>query len=162
MAAMDNCQDTSAKAAWMSYVLVLAGAYNLVWGVASILFPETLFHLAGMKPPRYPQLWQCVGMIVGVYGVGYLIAATAPLQHWPITLVGLLGKIFGPIGFAGAVISGDLPLAFGPTIVTNDLIWWCPFAAILLRSYRYHHPTAVASPIPEGDSNDITQPQLSN
>jgi peroxiredoxin len=75
-------------------------------------------------------------MIVGVYGVGYLIAATAPLRHWPITLVGLLGKILGPIGFVGALIRGDLPLEFGATIITNDLIWWLPFAAILYGAFR--------------------------
>jgi hypothetical protein len=121
-----------------------------------------LFHYADMEPPKYPQLWQCVGMIVGVYGVGYLIAATAPLQHWPITLVGLLGKIFGPIGFAGAVIGGDLPLAFGVTIITNDLIWWFPFAAILLRSYRHNHPLAVASPIAAKDSKDTKHLRLPN
>ena len=39
--------------------------------------------------PRYPQIWQCVGMIVGVYGVGYLVAASDPLRHWPIVLVGM-------------------------------------------------------------------------
>ena len=40
-----------------------------------------------------------MGMIVGVYGIGYLIAARDPRTHWPIVLVGLLGKVFGPIGF---------------------------------------------------------------
>jgi small multidrug resistance pump len=49
-----------------------------------------------MELPRYPDIWQCVGMIVGVYGVGYLIAAFDPLRHWPVILVGLLGKVLGP------------------------------------------------------------------
>ena len=121
---------------WMRPVLVAAGIYNLLWGAAIILVPSALFRFAEMDLPRYPQIWQCVGMIVGVYGVGYLIAATDPLRHWPITLVGLLGKIFGPVGFVGALISGDLPLAFGATIITNDLIWWIPFTAILYQSFK--------------------------
>lgn len=121
---------------WMRRVLVAAGVYNLVWGAAIILFPTALFRLVGMDLPRYPQIWQCVGMIVGVYGIGYLIAATDPLRHWPITLVGLLGKVFGPIGFVGAFIGGELPLAFGTTIITNDLIWWIPFAAILYQAFK--------------------------
>ena len=119
----------------MRHVLLAAGIYNLAWGAAVIAFPETLFRFADMKLPRYPQIWQCVGMIVGVYGIGYLIAATNPLRHWPITLVGLLGKVFGPIGLAVALIRGELPLAFGATILTNDLIWWIPFAVILYRAY---------------------------
>jgi peroxiredoxin len=122
---------------WMRRVLVAAGVYNLAWGAAVVLFPSALFRLAGMELPRYPQIWQCVGMIVGVYGVGYLVAATDPLRHWPITLVGLLGKILGPIGFVGALVRGDMPLAFVATIITNDLIWWLPFGAILYNAFKH-------------------------
>jgi hypothetical protein len=95
-----------------------------------------LFEWAGITPPNYPELWQCIGMIVGVYGIGYLIAARDPVRHWPIVLVGLLGKIFGPIGFAWAWWRGTLPLAAGWVNVTNDLIWWWPFAAILAHAVR--------------------------
>lgn len=117
---------------WMRNVLLAAAAYNLLWGAFAILTPLTIFRWAGFDPlPSYPQLWQCVGMIVGVYGIGYAIAATNPYRHWPIVLVGLLGKVFGPIGFVGAVTSGSFPLSMGWTILTNDLIWWVPFALIL-------------------------------
>ncbi len=66
---------------------------------------------------------------MGVYGVGYALAARDPLRHWPIVFVGLLGKILGPIGFAQALVRGTFPPEFGWTIVTNDLVWWWPFAA---------------------------------
>jgi len=125
---------------WMGWVLRAAGVYNLAWGAVAILAPVWSFRAVGMEPPNYPELWQCIGMIVGVYGVGYLAAAADPLRHWPITLVGLLGKILGPIGFAGALLSGRFPLAFGWNILTNDLVWWLPFAGILLAAWRAHHP----------------------
>lgn len=121
---------------WMSIILFAAGVYNIAWGAAAIALPNALFRFAEMQPPRYPQLWQCIGMIVGVYGVGYLIAAMDPLRHWPITLVGLLGKVFGPIGFAQSLAAGELPIAFGVTIITNDLIWWIPFSAILYYAFQ--------------------------
>lgn len=119
---------------WMRLTLLAAGIYNLVWGAAVVLFPAALFHWAEMELPRYPQIWQCVGMIVGVYGIGYLIAAADPLRHWPIVLVGFLGKIFGPIGFLAAGLRGDLPWSWGVTILSNDLIWWVPFGIILYRA----------------------------
>ena len=75
-------------------------------------------------------------MIVGVYGVGYWIAASDPIRHWPIVFVGLLGKVFGPIGFLQAAMTGSLPWKWGATILTNDLIWWLPFGAMLLATYR--------------------------
>jgi small multidrug resistance pump len=119
---------------WMSVVLVIAGIYNLIFGAWSVLFPESAFILLGMNPPEYLFLWQCIGMIVGVYGIGYLAAARNPLRHWPIILVGFLGKILGPIGFLQTAIAGDIPWSFGWLLITNDLIWWIPFAGILLAA----------------------------
>lgn len=122
----------------MTWVLLAAGVYNLVWGGFVVLFPEAMFRWIGADVPRYPELWQCIGMIVGVYGIGYAVAARDPLRHWPIVLVGLLGKIFGPIGFFDAVVIRDVfPLSFGFTILTNDLIWWVPFTIILWHAFRH-------------------------
>jgi hypothetical protein len=121
---------------WMRVALWAAAAYNVAWGAFVVAFPLEWFRWVGMAAPNYPQLWQCIGMIVGVYGVGYAIAAADPMRHWPIVLVGLLGKVFGPLGFALAVARGEFPLAFGLTIVFNDLIWWLPFGLILRRVYR--------------------------
>ncbi|MFT4579816.1 MAG: small multidrug resistance pump [Nitrospinales bacterium] len=114
--------------------LRLAAIYNLFWGTLAVLFPIQSFEALGMTPPLYPQLWQCIGMIVGVYGIGYWLAAQNPLVHWPIVLVGFLGKIFGPIGFAIAIINEELPLNFGVHIIFNDLIWWIPFFLILITT----------------------------
>ncbi len=119
-----------------SLTLRLAAVYNIIWGALVVLFPHLLFDLTGAERPRYPEIWQCVGMIVGVYGLGYAIASYDPVRHWPIVLVGLLGKIFGPIGFAWALVQGSFPLGFLPVIVGNDLIWWIPFSLLLWQAFR--------------------------
>ena len=131
-------QAGASAAPWMQRVLVAAGIYNLAWGSLAILAPTWHFRILGMEQPNYPEFWQCIGMIVGVYGVGYLAASLDPLRHWPITLVGLMGKVLGPIGFAGALLSGRFPLAFGWNILTNDIIWWVPFALILRAAWMGH------------------------
>ena len=136
--------ETRAPYRWAKGWLIAAGIYNLVWGAVVIGFPNLLFDVTGMEPPRYPQIWQCVGMIVGVYGIGYLAASTDYRRHWPIVLVGFLGKIFGPIGFVGAVVRGDLPLGFGATILTNDLVWWIPFGLMLWDTFRHRNESATA------------------
>ena len=123
---------------WMRLSLLAAAAYNLAWGAWVVLFPLSAFHLFGMAEPNYPQIWQCVGMIIGVYGIGYAIAASDPLRHWPIVLVGFLGKIFGPIGFLQAAYAGALPWKFGWINVFNDLIWWVPFGLILWEARANH------------------------
>lgn len=127
--------NTTSHPRWMSLILKFAGIYNILWGISVIFLPDLFFNLTDMEIPRYPMIWQCVGMIVGVYGVGYWVAARDPLRHWPITLVGFLGKIFGPIGFAYYLIQGVFPLTFGLTIMTNDLLWWIPFGLILKMAW---------------------------
>lgn len=124
----------------MSRVLVAAAVYNVVWGAWAVLWPDQAFVWSGMEAPRYPQLWQCIGMIVGVYGVGYACAAWDPVRHWPVVLVGFLGKVLGPLGMAQALWTGELPWAFAVNCVTNDLIWWVPFGLILRHAWLMRGP----------------------
>ena len=105
------------------------------WGAWAVLFPSAIFSWLDMPQPNYPQFWQCIGMIVGVYGVGYAIAAFDSVRHWPIVLVGFLGKVFGPLGMVQALWSGQLPWGFALNCVTNDLIWWVPFFLILKHAW---------------------------
>jgi hypothetical protein len=102
-----------------------------LWGGLVIALPFFLFDISGLNRPNYPEIWQCVGMIVGVYGVGYWIAAQDPQRHWPIVLVGFLGKVFGPLGFIKAIWDGVFNWQFAITIIFNDIIWWVPFFLIL-------------------------------
>lgn len=137
---------------WMAKVLVLAGVYNIVWGMLAVFAPMQTLRWLGVSPlPTYPQFWQCIGMIVGVFGIGYLIAARNPYRHWPLTLVGLLGKILGPIGFVASIDSGSLPVGMGWTILTNDLAWWVPFAMILWGAVRFHQSVGSAYQTSEAD-----------
>lgn len=144
---------------WMRSCLIAAGVYNLLWGALTVLRPMWLFELASIDPPNYPFIWQCVGMIVGVYGIGYLAAASDPVRHWPIVLVGFLGKIFGPIGYADGVLRGEVPPGFGITIPTNDLIWWIPFALMLAHAWRCHRGVSAAGAV-QSPQETIAAPEV--
>ena len=129
---MTTAQDKKSK------ILFAAGIYNIFYGAYLVLLPKHFFEITGMDLPRYIEFWQCIGMIVGVYGLGYIIAARDYIKHYPIVLVGFLGKIFGPIGFAGALYQQTLPIEFGFMIIPNDLIWWIPFFLMLKKAYQAH------------------------
>jgi len=120
----------------MRTALKAAGIYNLLWGAWVVLFPTQFFVLTGMEVPNQLMIWQGMGMVIGVYGLGYWWAAQNPLLHWPIVAVGLLGKIFGPLGFFMNYLSGKVPFSFFYTLITNDFIWWIPFFLILKTSYK--------------------------
>jgi AhpC/TSA family len=131
----------------MVLLLLLAGVYNILWGALAVFFPLAMFQWAGMAPLNYIEFWQWIGMVAGVFGLGYLIASAHPLRHWPIVFAGFLEKIFGSIGFLLAARAEHLPWTFGWMIVTNDL-WLVPFALILFGAYKAHRGTRRAS-IPE-------------
>src|SRR6187399_3116891 len=88
------------------WVFAAAAVYNLVWGTLIVLFPLAPFRWAGMAAPNYPELWQCIGMMVGVYAIGYACLAIDPIRYAPFALLGLLGKMFGPIGWIWAYSHG--------------------------------------------------------
>jgi len=74
-------------------------------------------------------------MVVGVYGLLYIEVARRLREGFAIIAVGLLGKVLGPIGWAFNVISGEWPLKSIILILTNDLIWWVPFTAYLIKLF---------------------------
>ncbi|MCU0429048.1 MAG: alkyl hydroperoxide reductase [Cytophagaceae bacterium] len=123
-------------ASWKKYLLKAAGVYNVVWGMWVLFFPQSFFSLCGIPLINYPEIWQSVGMIVGVYGIGYWIAGDQPDQQWPLLLVGFLGKLFGPIGALWNIAQGKLEPCFFWINVFNDLIWLPFFFIILLHTYR--------------------------
>ena len=118
---------------WMSTVLKIAGIYNILWGAWVLIFPLQFFTLTGMEPINHLVIWQGMGMVIGVYGLGYWWASYDPIRHWPIIAVGFLGKFFGPIGYVINYFMDSIPAEFGYTLILNDLIWWIPFLLILKK-----------------------------
>ena len=113
-----------------------AAIYNFLWGIVNILFPNLFFTVIGMPHPVPMAIWQVVGMFVMVLAPVYWWMGRRPYEHRHFILIALLGKIFGPIGFVGSVLTGSLPLAFGWTILANDLIWWPAFSMFLIEVIR--------------------------
>ena len=109
-----------------------AGIYNLTWGGMVILWPQGLFELLELEPINYPFFMSGIGMMVGVYGVAYCIAATDLQRYWPLLVVGILGKTLGSIGWTYHVVLGDIPAHSLLLSVFNDLIWLPPFVAALV------------------------------
>jgi hypothetical protein len=122
----------------MVYRLIfgLAALYNIAFGIWACVWPEALFASFEMAPPNYPSLWQCLSMVVGLYGVLYAYAAIYPNRAKPIIAIGLAGKLLGPIGMFIAFRSGEWPLHAVTLIVFNDFVWWLPFTLFLFDETR--------------------------
>jgi hypothetical protein len=131
-------------------VFAVAGAYNLAWGAWAAADPQWLFRLAAMPPLNHPAIFACLGMVVGVYGFLYLEVARAPERGFPIAAVGLLGKVLGPIGLARLVATGQWPTATFVLCLTNDVIWWIPFALYLRDAWPVYRADALPAPARAG------------
>ncbi len=124
----------------MRRVLVAAAMCNVLVGAWVVLWPGAVFVMAGMAPPNYPQLWQCIGVISAVFGLGYAIASGRPARHWPVVFLGLGCKVLAPVSIVRGLWTGALPATLGWLCVAHDVIWWLPFTMILQHAWdRYRH-----------------------
>jgi hypothetical protein len=127
-------------------VFSLAAFYNIAFGIWACFWPEALFSGLEMAPSNYPSLWQCLGMVVGLYGILYGYAALHLNQAKLIIAVGLAGKILGPIGMFIAFRSGEWPLRAVTLIVFNDFVWWLPFTLFLFEGTRIGERLRASAP----------------
>ncbi len=112
-------------------VFCAASVYNIAWGLCSVSDPQWLFRFSGLPLQNHPQIFACLGMVVGLYGILYLEVARVPERGWLLAGVGMLGKVLGPIGLARLIWNGEWPLATLILSVTKDFIWWVPFSIYL-------------------------------
>ncbi|MBC7452053.1 MAG: alkyl hydroperoxide reductase [Cytophagales bacterium] len=101
-----------------------------------MLLPAQFFALIDMDIPNYIFIWQALGMVVGVYGIGYYLASYDYIKDRNLILVGFLGKLFGPVGTIMYILKGELPAMFLWLNVFNDIIWLIPFGIMLCQAYK--------------------------
>ncbi len=134
----------SASRSWQRAALCVAGLQCLLWGCFIVVCPSLASRCYGFaEPPAELFLWQGMGLVIVLFGIGYVIAATDPAQHWVMVLIGLLSKSLGPLGMAWSVYSGSVSRQVLYLIPVNDLVWLVPFGIILLDVYRSSSSSSV-------------------
>jgi small multidrug resistance pump len=115
----------------MRYVLWVAGAYNSLLGLNMVLRPESGFEQLGMSPPDLLLFVQLVGLMVGVFGISYLMVARWPLENRGVLLLGLIGKALVAILGLAYVALGKVPPIYLLVVLFSDVIYLAPFVIIL-------------------------------
>lgn len=118
---------------WMHGVLRFAGGYNIVAGLSMIAFYHEGFKSLGLPKPVFNLPIQLVGVLVAVFGVGYLIVDRSPVENRNVLLLGLMSKFFGPLLAFFYVANGVLPLVMLVVLFCADIIYWVPFWLIYRR-----------------------------
>ena len=65
----------------------------------------------GLPLSNSPQIFACLGMVLGLYGLLYLEVARRPEQGWSIAAVGFIGKLLGPLGLTWLIATGVWPFS---------------------------------------------------
>ena len=121
---------------WMRWLLWFAGCYNLVVGVNLVFFYHELFKTLGLAKPSPVMFVQLVGLLVALFGAGYLMVARRPLENRNQLRLGLWSKALGTGLSFYHVALGNLPALYLPIVIFSDLVYLPPFVVILHRLDR--------------------------
>ena len=113
-----------------------AALYNIIWAIVVTTWPVQTAQLVGVDATSFVPFVQVVGMMVGVYAIGYYLLARAPERYCGFIWIALAGKTLGPLGFVYYAWKGLLPWSFGWTCVFNDVLWWPAFWLFAFRHAR--------------------------
>lgn len=121
---------------WMRYLLRFVAVYNLLAGLTLLVFYHEAFKIMGVKKPDMNLPIQLVGVMVGLFGVGYWMVARRPLLNRNILVLGFWSKALGSALGVYYVVLGKLPPVFLAVLFFADIIYLPPFAVIIRRLSR--------------------------
>jgi small multidrug resistance pump len=121
----------------MRYLLRFAGSFNLLAGASMICFYHEGYKLLGVPKPAVILPVQVMGILVGLFGVGYHMVAANPVQNRNILVLGFWSKAISSAFALWYVGVGRLPLWFAAVVFFADVIYLPPFFVTLRRLARY-------------------------
>lgn len=121
---------------WMKCLLWFVGGYNLLAGVGMLCLYHEGYQLLGMEKPTVNLPVQLVGVLVGLFGVGYWLVAANPVENRNILMLGFWSKALGSVLGIYYVLAGKLPWFFLAILLVSDIGYLPPFAVIIRRLNR--------------------------
>ena len=118
---------------WMKFVLRFAGTYNVLAGASMVCFYHEGYKLLGIPKPELVMPVQVMGVLVGLFGVGYHLVASSPVENRNILMLGFWSKALSSVLALCYIISGQLPLGFLPVLFFADIMYLPPFHIIMRR-----------------------------
>ena len=122
---------------WMKYLLWFVGGYNILAGLGMMIFYHEGFRILDLPKPELMLPLQLVGMLVGLFGVGYWLVAWNPVENRNVLTLGFFSKFLGSLLGIAYLALGKMPLVFLPVLFFADIIYLPPFLLIMRRLYRW-------------------------
>jgi small multidrug resistance pump len=122
-------------AKWMKFVLRFVAVYNVLAGLFMLIGYHETYKIIGMEKPDISFPIQLVGILVGLFGVGYYLVAKNPIENRNLLALGFWSKFLGSCLGTGYVLMGKLPPQFIAVYFFADVIYLPPFYLIMRRLY---------------------------
>lgn len=121
---------------WMRGLLRFVAVYNVLAGLTMLIGYHEMYKVIDIAKPELVLPIQLVGMLVGLFGVGYWRVVTRPIENRDLMLLGFLSKALGSILGVTYVVNGTLPPVFLVVLFMADIVYLVPFWLIIRRLYR--------------------------
>ena len=113
-----------------------AGTFNLLAGASMVCLYHEGYQLLGVPKPIPPLPVQMMGVLVALFGAGYHMVASHPVENKNILVLGCWSKALGSVFALWYVALGPLPGWFALVVFASDVIYLPPFLVILRRIER--------------------------
>lgn len=117
---------------WMRGLLRFAGCFNLLAGAAMVSLYHEGYELLGVPKPALVLPVQIMGILVGLFGLGYHWVASRPVENRDILRLGFLAKLICSLTAYWYVLFGPLGIGFALVVFFADVIY-LPFFWVILR-----------------------------
>ncbi len=124
---------------WMRGFLLLAGVYNLIWGIFIINLSDTFFLWLSGTQRATPALVYYQGWGVLLFGFLYAASGIWIKKLWWVPGLGMISKLFGAWAVYAFIFDGDISRKFYFHLIMNDLVWVLPLGYIAYKAYLYRH-----------------------
>ena len=122
------------RSPWICGLLRFAGICHIAGGAVALFAAPSILRVFGVASPN-PELLRYIGALIAALGLGYVLAASNPAQHWPIVLGGLAANIAAPVCLFQGASAGQISWLLCWTLVANHLAWLVLFAVTLHGAY---------------------------
>ena len=120
---------------WMKFLLRFVAIFNVGAGLFMLIGYHETYKIIGMEKPAIHFPIQLVGILVGLFGVGYYLVARNPIENRNVLTLGFWSKFLGSCLGTLYVLQGKLPLTFVAVYFFADVIYLLPFYVIMRRLY---------------------------
>ncbi len=123
----------------MRILLRFAGCYNVLAGLCMICFIHEGYKMLGVPKPELKLPVQLMGILVALFGVGYHLVASSPVENRKILVLGFWSKAISSaaaLAYVAGVLTPSLPWGFAVVVFFADVIYLPPFYVIMRRLSR--------------------------